>query len=134
MHDVTHILGILAGLRTAKRLQYDVRTTFDSEFGMLRVSRGDYEELGVGRPETSVHALGESAETKIPHLRPLSAAGAPVRASSAPASPRTTWSNFLGPPTPTSYGEVLSISPPVARNMPNAASDIVQPSLVSDHA
>ena len=43
MHDATHILGILAGLRTAKRLQYDVRTISDSEFGMLRVSRENYE-------------------------------------------------------------------------------------------
>jgi len=100
---------------------------------MLRVSRGDYEstsqyELGVGRPETLVHTLGEHAEIEIPHLRPLSSAGAPVRASSASASPRTTWSDFPGPPTPTSYGEVLSLSRSVAWNMPNAASDIVRPS------
>ena len=46
----------------------------------------------------------------------------------APASPRTTWSDFLGPPTPTFYCEVPSLSPSVARNMPNAASDIVRPS------
>ena len=43
MHDVTHVLGILAGFVDHKRLQYDVRTIFDPEFGMLRVSRGDYE-------------------------------------------------------------------------------------------
>ena len=43
MHDARPILGILAGFVDHKRLQYDVRTIFDPEFGMLRVSRGDYE-------------------------------------------------------------------------------------------
>ena len=37
-------------------------------------------------------------------------------------------SDFLGPPTPTSYGEVPSLSRSVAQNMPNAASNIVRPS------
>ena len=41
---------------------------------------------------------------------------------------RSTWSDFSRPPTPNSYGEVLSVSSIVARNMPNAASDIVRPS------
>ena len=48
---------------------------------------------------------------------------------SASARPRTTWTEILESPTPCFYCEVLSVSPPVARNMPVAASKVVGPSL-----
>ena len=67
-----------------------------------------------------------NAEIGVPRPSPRREAAPPT--ISASATPRTTWTEVLESPTPTSYGEVLSLSPPVARNMPNAASEIVRPS------
>ena len=52
----------------------DVRTIFDSEFGMLRVSRGDYEStsqygLGVGRVRYRLEMNGCAAKTALPPFR-----------------------------------------------------------------
>ena len=71
---------------------------------------------------------GGHAEAEISLARPPAPRDAPTVACSASAPRRTTWSDFWKPLTPTTHGEVLSVSFPGARNMPNAASDIVRPS------
>ena len=108
-------------------------TISDAAFGMFSATGGETEstspyELGVGDHERPVRVVRGVAEGEIvggAASRREGGRGTPISAS---ARPRTTWTEVLESPTPSSYGEVVSVPLTVARNMPNAASEIVGPS------
>ena len=89
-----------------------------------RPESGRRERGSLGVACSSTFPIADSHHLVTPRGRE-SRAGKSISASARSRDKRTEVSES---PTPTSYGEVVSVPLPVARNMPNAASNIVRPS------